>query len=338
MCLKITNSYFQNGACSDFDLLAFQMTSRLMKNYQILIKKDKNAFSFYAGLLDKTDVFSAQNNFSGIEDLYFQVINTNSLFFNYTDISPVNDQKLYYFENSSAQDNTQQLQKSQFVSDKDIVSYKAKTFNISIPDKKVILEIKSNNGQTIKSETIDGDIIKNYFINLNQFDDGIYELWLNNELQEKFFMTNEEIMEDCIGIVKLNMNNIISQNQDNLKFSIDFNARSVFWQYKIVVKKTRKIQIIDMDILGKNYEFYDGPVEEEIIGNQIAQVFTSTVPIQMHNQIEKNPLLLLTYSNDFSNRNNQLEKKLPGANPEQVKQYNHGEDGISFFSSTIIYV
>ncbi len=338
MALKVTNNYFLNGVCPYLEMLPLRNTVHQIKNYQILIRKESNMFSFYSGVSAETETFSLSDSFNGITDLFFQLVSVDPLFFNYTDILPVSDNQFYYFENSINPDNLQVMQRSKFVSGKDIVSCKPKIFNIIMPDKKVSLEIKQNDGLIIKSEIIDGNIIRNLLLNLSGFDDGIYMLWLDNELQETFFMTNENIVENCIGILRLNMKEIISQNQDNLEFSIDFNARSVFLQYLIVVQKSRKINITEMSVSGTGDDKYEGPVDQEIPGGQQAQVFTSPNPVLMQNQPEKTPQLKVTYSNDFSGRKKQLEIKLPDPGAEQIEKYNHGKNEGSFFSTTIFYV
>ena len=65
-----------------------------------------------------------------------------------------------------------------------------------------------------------------------------------------------------------------------------------------------------MNISGLTDEKYQGPVEQEIIGGQTAQVFTTANPLPLQNKLEESPQLQVTYSNDFSNRKNQMEIKL----------------------------
>lgn len=93
-----------------------------------------------------------------------------------------------------------------------------------------------------------------------------------------------------------------------------------------------------MTISGINDEKYQGPTDQQIIGGQTAQVFITSDPLQLQNKLEKSPQLLVTYSNDFSHRKNEMEIKLPNPDAEQVKKYNQGENEGSFFSSTIVYV
>lgn len=336
MQLKVMNNYFTDGVCSDFGMIPFKSTSRDMKNYEILMKKEGNLFSFYAGI-NIQESFDINTIFNRLTDLYFQLVNKDELFFNYTAIPSVNEQQLYYFENAVNTSNSQFFQKSESVTHQDLIGYKSKTFNIQLPDKEVVIEIKKNKNELLTTATIDGSKVKNYLISLKQYDDGVYQLWLDNQLQQTFFMS-EDIVQNCIGIVRLNMQEIIAQYSSNTVYTINFNARSVFWEYQVVVKKNRKIKVIEMNISGLTDEKYQGPVEQEIIGGQIAQVFTTSNPLPLQYKLEESPQLQVTYSNDFSNRKNQMEIKLPNPNAEQIKKYNQGENEGSFFSSTIVYV
>ena len=71
MHIRITNTYFTNGVCSNFDVLPFRDTARQIKNYQIIIKRANNQFLFYVGLQSETETFSFKNNFNGIEKSLF---------------------------------------------------------------------------------------------------------------------------------------------------------------------------------------------------------------------------------------------------------------------------
>ncbi|PHR46556.1 MAG: hypothetical protein COA32_10455 [Fluviicola sp.] len=336
MELKIINNYFENGVCSAFDLIPFNSTSHQMNNYRILKKREKNTFSFYAGI-NSTESFEVDTHFNGLEDIYFQLINNDSLFFNYTDIPSISDNELYYFQNGINANKPEFFQKTQFVAQQDLIGLRSKRFNVNLTneDKEVILEIKSNS-ETVITKTISG--IKIYSLNLSQFDNGVYQLWVNDQLQETFFMSDQEVDQNCIGVVRLNVKEVIDQYSNNLDYTINFNARNVFWQYQVVVSKSRKIQVHDMNISGIKDEKYQGPVDQEIIGGQTAQVFITSSPLQLQNKLEQNPQLQVTYSNDFSNRKNQVEIKLPNPDVEQIKKYNQGENEGSFFSSTIVYV
>jgi hypothetical protein len=307
-----------------------------MKNYDILMKKGNNTFSFYAGTPQNT-LFAIESVFEGLDNLYYQLINNDSNLFNYTDITPVNDNKLYYFQNNIDSGTPQFFQKLEFVSDDDLISFKPKLFNIPLPNTVVTLEIKNSN-EPVLTLKIDGSKSNSYQVNLNHLDNGVYELWLNNQIQETFYLSDEQVADNCLGIVSLNIKDIISMYPNNINYAINFNARSVFWQYQVIVQKNRKIQVSEMSVSGISDETYEGPLKQEVIGGQTAEVFTTSIPLKLHNVLENNPQLKVTYSNEFSNRKNELEIKLPNPDVEQLRKYNQGKNEGSFFSSTIIYV
>lgn len=337
LTLEITNNYFSSGISSDFHLIPFQKSTNNMKNYQVLIKKIKNTISFHAGI-SISKPFNINEEFKGLDELYFQLINEDPLFFNYTNIPMVSNQKIYYYENGIHPKAPHLLHKSDFVNEDDLIELKPKISNIQLPDNEVTVTVKTDDDNIIFSRKVDGTKSSNYLINLNHCNDGVYQLWMNDKLQETFFISNEEIHENCSGIIKIDTNKIIDQYQNQLKYSINFDARFVYWQYQVVVPKSRNIKVIKMNISGIDDETYNDPIEKEIIGGQTALIFTTSEAIQLQHKLEVNPLLTVTYSNEFSNRKNELELKLPNPEPEQIKKYNQEKDEVSFFSPTIVYV
>lgn len=335
--MEVTNSYFANGICSGLHFVPFNQTSKQMNNYQILIKKDRNKFSFYVGVME-SESFSISNCFQGLNELYLQFVNEDYLFFNYTDIPNINDEERYYFGNSINRKTANSIHKSEFVTKEDRIQYRQKTFTIQLPDNEVKIELKNSLGELVVSEIVNGNIDRNYFFNLKHCFDGLYQLWINNKLLQTFFITDELLNKDCIGIIKLDMDSIITKDDSQSEYKINFNARSVYWQYQIVIPKSRKIKVAEMKVIGLDNEEYIGPIEQEVIGGQISQVYTSAKAVQLQNKLEINPQLKVTYSNNFSNRKNQLDIKLPNPNAEQIRKYGQGEGEESFCSSTIVYV
>ena len=335
--LEVTNNYFSNGVCPHFEIIPFSDTSLQMKNYEILMKKGSNIISFYAGV-GIEESFRIDQNFKGLDNLYFQLINNDPLFFNYSDISAKSEQELYLFQNTSKSEESNQLQANKYVSDQDLIGYKPKVFNTTLPNKQVNIEIKTVNGESVKKESIDGIKVRNHLLNLRALDNGVYQIWLDGQLHETFFTSSEELSQQCVGVIQFNIKDFVFKNQNALKYTIDFNARSVYWQYEVVVKNLRKIKVKGMKVVGANNENYNGPEEQQIIGEQIAQVFTTSNPVQMQYKLDVPPQLQVTYSNEFSNRENILEIKLPNPETEQLKKFNQKENDGSFLSSTIVYV
>lgn len=127
--VEVTNSYFAEGVCPVFKLIPFPDIAERLRNYNILIQKKNNIFSFYTGIPQET-TFDIATEFSTLNDLYFQLVLEDTLFFSYTGIPSLEAQQIFYFINSET---ATTLQKSLFVSEKDIVDYRPQNFNLALP-------------------------------------------------------------------------------------------------------------------------------------------------------------------------------------------------------------
>jgi hypothetical protein len=333
---EVTHSYFPDGVSSIFSLIPFEDTGRLMHNYNMLLNAQRNSVSFYAGI-DNEAEFLISQQFEGITNLYFQLIVTEATFFNYTNLKPTSEEQLCFLTNLNSVDEEFQLHRSEFVSEIDQISSLPKRFNYSIPAGDSILEVKTENGAVVFVQEFSNSGPINYLVNLDQLEDGAYELWLNNQLGRKFFLSNQSLDVSCIGVVQINMETLISHNKDSLKYHIDFDSRSVHWRYKIVVPASRKIEVQQMSITGIAGENYEGPIEEPLMADQTASIFTSDIALPLKYSMETTPILKITYTSNFSD-NGTLELKLPIPGAESISKNTNEENEDSFFSSTIIYV
>ena len=333
--LTVVNNYFPGGKGAVFNVIPLNNTARHFQNYNLLIRKNNHVFSFYIGL-DNRSTFDLNRDFEGLTNLYFQVIIDDPLFFNYTDIPYLNQQQIFYFDNTNNPEDPGRLQQGQFVGEEDLVILKPKMFTVLLPAGKLNLEVRKYGGLTVKAVAVDGNKTKKYLLDLHHQEDGLYELWFNNQRQETFFLS-EKLVENCIGILHFDIKNLAA-GKNVQQYELTFNARAVYWQYRVVVREERKIEVVDMKISGMHEEAYQGPEKQQIIGGQVAQVFTTTTPVQLRNKLKTNPQLQLTYSNDFSDRKKQLEIKLPNPDVEGLKKYSRGEYEGSFLLSTIVYV
>ena len=337
LTIEISNNYFQNGESSVFQIIPFENTSRQLKNLAILFNHKKNIISFYAGKEDQKP-FDINVDLNGLKDMYFQLLNNDPLLFNYSDLPSINDQQILYFENRKNVAYFSQLQQSDFVSKDDIIAVKPKIFNIQLTDATKIIEIKSNNGASIIKEFFDTNQIENKFlVNLAQQEEGLYEVWINNKLQERFFCSIA-MNAKCIGVIHFNIGELIANHEQGFNYNLNFNARSVYWRYLVIVPPSRKKEVNDMRVRGVSEEDYEGPTTQQLVGDQTALVFTSPAPVQLQSKIETNPVLQISYSNDFSNDINHLETKLPNPRAEELTINNQEGNADSFSVSTIVYV
>ena len=331
--IAVTHTYFVNDICSTVHFNPLKTTAATCKNYDILIHKKSNTTSFFLGNRD-TSINS--EDFLAIEPLYFQIISESNYFHNFTDVNP-KEHTLLHFQTTPENIASRLLQNTTYVSDKNLIAYKSPHFNISIPNKEVQLEIKTLKGTTILTDKIDGTQTSNHSVNLINQNSGVYEIWVDNNLQESFLLMSEGLDANCIGILCIDPLELISSNQETT-LQLDFHTRSTYRKYQVIVSKKRKINVSNIAIQGALDETYTGPEDTLIMNKQLAQVFTSNTPIPLQKEPESHPHLNVTYTNQYSNRNNQLEMLLPNPNVETLKPYTPKEGATSFCSTNIVYV
>ncbi|UTW66989.1 hypothetical protein KFE94_02415 [bacterium SCSIO 12643] len=327
--IEITHLYFTDGICSNIHLNPFQNTSTICQNYNILLHQKQNTTSFFVG--NKKSNYT-QEDFLAITPMYFQITSDDLYFFNYTNISPTPD-SLLFFETSSHIN----IQNGDYASAKNLISHKPLVFDISIPYNNVQIEVQPIHGRPFISESVDGTQNSEYNVNLVTQETGVYQILLNGEVEETFFISTVELNPNCIGILYLNPLEVISQNLST-PLKINFQTRSTYREYQIVVPTKRKINISSITIQGGNGEKYSGPKEDKILNGQTAQVFTSTSPLPLEKEPKTHPKLYLDYTNQYSNRTNQMEVLLPNPDTQNIKPYNLKGDSNSFYSSNIVYV
>lgn len=335
--IEVMNSYFPDAVCKDLSIIPLAETSRRLDNYNILLHKKENVFSFFAGISEASE-FSVIDDFKDLEELHFQVLVSADLFFNYTNLTKPAENELYYFSNDYSSEENNKIHAETFVSELDIIRSRAKIFTFELAAESKSLQIKNNKDEIILNEDLSNNTLTFYPINLSSYNDGLYELYIDNKLNEKIFISDSAFANNCMGVLSINIDSLKINFSEALKYMINFNVRSVFWQYKIVVPGTRKIEVLSMEIKGGSQETYDGPIEEPIVGGQIAKIFTSNTLLALQYKLENNPQLVLSYSSEFSNKKDELEINLPNADVENLGKFNTGEHADAFFSSTIIYV
>ncbi len=327
--IEITHSYFTGDICSNIRLTPFQNTSTICQNYNILLHQKQNITSFYVG--NKKSNYS-QEDFLAITPMYFQIISEDMYFFNYTNITPKRSSLLFFDTNSNIN-----IRNSDFASAKDLIPHKTSVFSISLPYNNVQIEVQPIHGKPFISESVDGTQNSEYSVNLLNQETGVYQILLNGEIEETFFISTKELNLNCIGILYVNPLGIISQNLST-PLKINFQTRSTYREYQIVVPTKRKINVSSITIQGGNGEEYSGPKESKILSGQTAQVFTSALPLPLKKEPNTHPKLYLDYTNQYSNRTNQMEVLLPNPDTQNIKPYNLKGDSNSFYSSNIVYV
>jgi len=333
--LMVANSYFPQSIFPAFKMVPFPATAQMFKNYNILMDKKENVVSLYVG--SDANPFDVVVELKGMDTAYLQLISTDTSFYNYTDIAEHNENQVLFFKTVNTNNGISTLQKEEYITDNDLLNYRPKIFNVQLPEGEVEVSIKNEEEQLIWQQFVNGFEVKNYPVNLNAQREGVYTLWYNDQLQETFFCSGA-LLSNCIGIWCLDSASLLKKGSDMLSFSLNFNARAAHWQYEVILGKSRKIEVQQMDILGNQGETYEGPVEKELIGGQMASVYTSTSPLQLQYKLEKTPQLQLNYINDFSDRTQQLEIELPNPAAGQLGKYSTGTRQGSLYATSIVYV
>ena len=332
---RITHTYFPDAICPVLDIQPLSATRTRLKNFNILAKKKGNVFSMYLGY-DPSKTLQLTEALQGLDSVFFQVTMQDIHFFNYTQIPSLGEQEVFYFQNGINQNNADLLQKEDFVSKADILPLKPWNFTVSVPKKEVEIEIKDRSGEVITQKKWDGTLVSQLPVDLSVFGTGVYEVWIDGVLSETVLCT-QGLPENCLGILCLDTSTLPMVNEEEATFSLDFKTRSVFWQYQVVVSDMRKIQVQDLKVTGTDKTVFDGPVSRSIVGGQNAKVFTSPQPLPLFKVPGQSPQLEIAYTNDFSNRKNRLEIKLPNPETEDLIQVEEGGKK-SLLTTTIIYV
>ena len=325
--LKLSHSYFKDGISDVFQLVPFGETAVRLQNYNVLVDKRHNKHALFVGLQKEKDTI-IKTHLKGIGNLFFQLIVDDPSFFNYTALQSLKENEALYFSNNTVND-SQQLHQSENASNQDICTHKPKIFNTLLPAGEIKLVIKNTSDDTVYQEEFSNQSSTYHLLNLSNLQDDYYKLWINDTLQESFFSSTQTLQSNCIGIVHLNI-----ENQENEAYNIDFKARAVYWTYKIIIPKSRKIDVTSIAITHDTHS-YEGPVKNQIVGGQEALVFKSTTLIALQQQLAIHPQLMLSYTSAISHRTNDLELKLPNPDNTSISKEKNEE---SFFSSTIVYV
>lgn len=332
--LEINHPYFDKGECSIFDLLPTQETIRIMKNYGIRLQKIKNQYHAYVTVAPSKKTWEELNT---AEDLFFQMVNTDVNFDNYTDvILPKKENTVSYITNSEIVNRFNS--EMQTVPKTGVAIYPLR-FNIPVsPEEKTTVSIKKNNQEIFSQVSLQKQSV--IPIDLRAFECGIYELWINNKLSTTFFGTNARLNTNCYGVFQINMRNILESLKENTLplLKVNFKARATYREYLVIVPEDKKIDIKSMDIHTYEGEQYEAPQKKMVLsGQQEATVFTSTQPIKLFQKPSNHPVLKIHYSHQFSDVLLELDIKMPVPDTSSIITRKKNNENV-YYSQTIIYV
>ncbi len=335
LAVTIWHEYFDKKECPVFELKAIGSTARMMKNYDVSIRKYSNQFHAYAGVKDTKNLW---DELKGIDDLYFQMINTDVYFNSYTSLSKEKlSEDLLYITNPKVEN---RFQSSGLLEPEEYVVSKGLQFTIEvIADKNQKIQLKNSEGDWVY-ESNSPINQANCLINLKGYITGIYELWIDEKKVHKLFVTNESIDQNCYGILHIQMAKIIVSLKENTipAIEINFETKSTFWQYAIVIPEDKKITIQELKIEDTQQNKYVNEEEKQLAGGITAQIYTAPEAVKLKQNVNKNPILKLQYSNEFSDTVIELDKKMPTPQVSNIitKKKDNAEN--AYYSQTIVYV
>lgn len=334
--LSILHTYFSNNECDVLSLTPIKESKREMKQLDLLLNPDINQFSIFAAY-NATQGFSWQKLTNVVDELYFFVLNSDNNFLNYTNVPLVIDNKTYYFTNSKGSSG---MQKGKQVAAADRVNLTDLQFNIDIPkNPSVVVTVKDAYGKTVINQTIDGTKQDTFIIDLMIFGSGYYKLYIAGKLNQSFLAIAEMLPVNCLGVLRVDLKAITAEQSKNLpvNYQLNFQTRSTFWVYQVVISPNKKIEVESMTIQSKGGYTYSGPVQTPIVGGNTASVYTSTKVIPLQEQSSNTQTLKVIYRNPFSERKNEMDVPMPFPDVSSIQQQS-GKKAVSYVSNKIIYV
>lgn len=237
------------------------------------------------------------------------------------------------------------------ISERDIQNYNIKinvnrnifTFYCGISETENFDLAEALNGlNTLHFQFYHEDInFKNYTSNIPLNNTDI--LYLKNspgeeELQLDHAPPNGDLPLYTIGVLLLDIHDIVSENNPNKKLKLSFKSRELLWQYQIILRENMKVEEGDLKIEGIYNETYEGPVKKQFSHDVSALVMTSNIPLPLRYTITNHPLLKLRYTNTQLNVTKDLEIKLPNQIPESILGEERDGAVIPLLATAIIYV
>lgn len=330
----IEHLYFNNKECTVFDLIPLQQTQRTLKNYGIRFQKFKNQYLAYAEAAPSKKIW---DELAYADDLFFQLINTDATFDNYTDVAlPKKANTILYATNEKV---VNRFANQPIITVKNTLPIGALRFSVPVSKEKSVSVIIKSNGQEIFNQ-VSPEKQSTAFIDIQVHGTGVYELWIDNELANTFFGTSERLSTNCYGILHINMRNAVESLRENTLpiVQLHFDARATFREYVVIIPKEKKIDIKNMEIESANNEKYGDVEQKKVLGNEEASnVFTTTNAIPLYQKAKEHSVLKIQYANQFSDVVTELDipMPVPSATSLITKQVNNEN---VYYSQTIIYV
>ncbi len=313
--IKFFHSYFKNGGeFSQIYLSPVGELQQLVEKGVLKLSKQGNQVSGYIALptyLDSIyDYIDAEYYYCVVYPKDVEIIG-KTVFENHSNI-----QKAYYTNTKSGQQS---------------ITVKTKTFTQSIPEGIRIVQVRDLSGGIVR-EVSTGNRTEIH-VDLRNSNDGIYELWIDNMLQEQFFLTSQEL-DTALAIIQLS----VKELKENDTLEVRFNSIEALWNYKIAIKSNITVAEDQVEIRDFQEISFEAPIKTQFSSNLIAYEFNSTSPITLQEEFEESPRLKLGYSDQYSVQTKHMEVKLPNPSSTHLKRFETGVHKGKFFLSKIVYI
>jgi hypothetical protein len=337
LTLEITHSYFGPEGLNAYLVSPLESTQNLMKSYRIMARKNGNKIEFYIGL-ENGAALDLAAALEGLGFLSFKLESDDPSFFNYTHIDLPKENTTYVFRTIPGQNSLQKTSIPNDTENPEFIPLKPARFIVQLPAQASILEIKNEDGESIVQQAIDNETGQQVVIDLSLQEERLYQLLVNNEVQEQFFLVKGDFKRGSLGLIHLNISEILQNQVPELTYSLPFQARNVYWEYLIVPSPSNELTIHKMEVTGSSQETYIGPVESVLHQGKKALVFTSPTPLPLSHKLETHPKLELKYTDQFSNTPKDLIISLPSHDRNTIGRYQEGTNKGSYYSQAIVYI
>jgi len=336
-CFQFTilHDYFRDGMCTAFGLSPLADTRSIMKNYHLRLQNQVNTYTLYAG----TDNVQSPELLDGAGDLYFQLLNFDKYFNNYTNIIPLlPGQNEVLFISNEGTSNTGSAVPINLTPVR--LPYQRLCFEVNLANatsSESTLEIRQSGGAKIYTATVPKGVLQTK-VDIRSWGAGVYDIWVDGKRTKSFFGTPEALGTQCYGIVHFTTDvlNAAMKQGKVLEYQLHFEARDIFSEYAVVIPSGKKIKVQELTIQSSDATVYNGPVTEQV-GLQPAQVFTSQKTVKISQDARGSPVLNLKYNNEFSTSVQEIQIDLPAPQVSGIfPRRQPAED--SYYARSIIYV
>lgn len=332
--LSLAHTYFAEQQCRVFEVKPTPSTLRILKNYGIRLQMIGSVIRLHAEVRPNRQVWE---ELATAEDLYFQLVNTDPTFDNYTEVVlPKKEDTVAYMTNAEVSNRLHEV-------DATIPTYNLPIsplrFGVEV-DKDAVNTIQLKQGGQVVYEVVSLKKQGTARVDISALGQGVYELWVDGEKRQQFFGTTDSLESQVYGLVHINMRNSVESLKENAipELKVQFQARKTYREYVVVLSPEKMIEIKNMEVEGTSTELYDEIEKKEIIeGQGLTDVFRTTQPVPLRQKATEHPVLKIQYVNQYSDVMLDLDIKLPVADASMVINRKKNNEDI-YVSQTIIYV